>query len=303
MYNQQAALSQPSEKISFSADCRLCPARLSCAARTVPRGTPSARWDRERRTASPYDREWITTELKEFAQRAETGEQLADLQEELLARLWPWAKRTADRLASGLPAEADRDAVRSEVMWELYQSILRIDWTRYEVWPALLRARIRGAFTAAARAEDPLTRGQRRARRQFLALEEATVQGLGRMLTPGEKAGLASRVSPKNGELLVLLGFQRPASIDDVELSLPDPAQDPEGEAIRRCSVAAFRSWLENDLPPDLARYLSESLRRDTGSLPAGVRRRLTPYLPALRLRLADPVERMPCPERNRHAA
>ncbi|MEU0396489.1 hypothetical protein ABZ208_27590 [Streptomyces sp. NPDC006208] len=252
---------------------------------------------------SPYDRGWITTELKQFAPRAEAGEEIQKLREELLEHLWPWARRTADRLAAGIPAEADRDAVRSEVMWELYQAFLRIDWTRYEVWPALLKARIRGAFTAVARAEDPLSRGQRRARRKFLALEESTVQGLGRMLTPGERAGLASRVGPKNGEFYVLHGFQRPASIEDVEPSLADPAQDPEGETIRRSSVAAFRSWLENDLPPELAAYLAELLLRDAGSLPAGMRRRLNPYLPALRLRLADPVERAPLPQRNRNAA
>ncbi|WP_307129412.1 hypothetical protein [Streptomyces aurantiacus] len=251
---------------------------------------------------SPYDREWITTELKQFALRAEAGE---ELREELLEHLWPWGRRTADRLAAGLPAEADRDAVRSEVMWELYQAILRIDWSRYEVWPALLKARIRGAFTAVARAEDPLSRGQRRARRTFLALEESTVQGLGRTLTADERARLASRVGPRNGELFVLHGFQRPASIEDVEPSLADPGQDPEGETIRRSCVTAFRSWLENDLPPELAAYLAELLRRDAGSLPAGMRSRLKPYLPALRLRLADPVESdpVPLPERNRNAA
>lgn len=238
-----------------------------------------------RRHPSPYDVEWVQEVLAELALRAVGGEPEDRLHTELLEALWPWAARVAVRLARSLPPAADRDALLSEVFWELYQSVLRIDWTRFEVWPALLRARLRGAVSTVARSEDCLTRGQRQARKAFLQTHEEQVQHLGRDLTPLESRDLAAKFCPRGGLTAVLYGTSR-LSLDTVPAERPDEGGGPEQIALWNEAAGAVGAWIDHDLPSDLARVVRRWYDDPATRLSPGVRSRLMPFVPALMRRL-----------------
>ena len=241
---------------------------------------------------SALDPHWVETALRDLAQRALDGEDRQVLEQELLTALWPWITRTADRLTAALPPSADRDGVRSEIFWECFQSVRRIDWTRYRVWPAYLRTRVRGALSAAARHEDVMTRGQRHAHKLFAAALEAETQRLGRTLTPREQHTLAERSSPRNGLDSVLYGARRPTSLDEIAFDAPDPADGPEEILLRRGTIQALSSWISEDLPPRLAGPLLQWLDHPAPTLTARLRGNLEPYLPSLRDRLGLPAAR-----------
>ncbi|WP_433891241.1 hypothetical protein [Streptomyces sp. CA-111067] len=220
--------------------------------------------------------------------------------DQLLEALWPWALRTAAHQAARLPPGADRDAVHGEILWEVFQAVRRIDWQRYDVWPALLKARLRAAWSAAARAEDPLTRGERQARTAYLARVEAETQRLGRMLTSAERYAIARRLRPSGGTATVVLG-RRLLSSAGGPGGLGDPAaivqaatattpdDDPADLLQRDWLRCAVRRWVAHDLPPDLRSEVSALLERDEADrIGHALLRRLAPYATALHRRIDD---------------
>ncbi|MFG3283233.1 hypothetical protein [Streptomyces sp. NPDC048111] len=239
----------------------------------------------ESTSVNPYDRKWIDGALAPLAARALSGEPEAILKQELVHLLWPWITRTANRMAAHLPARADRDAVRSEAVWEFYQSVERIDWRRFHEWPALLKARLRGAFTSVARHEDTLTRGQRRAREQFLAAEEQLTQKLSRTLSARETYDLAAALAPRGGVMNVLRGAQSMSPLEAVAEPVDDqvPVDD---SCIAMIESGAVRIWIVDDLPPDLHRSVLSWLDTNAGDLPPRLRHRLGAHLPSLVARL-----------------
>lgn len=252
-----------------------------------------------REPVNPFAAGWTDTGLRPLAERAHTGEPSAELSDELLAQLWPWALRTAERMARRLPIGADRDALRGEVLLEVFQATRRIDWDRYRSWPALLRGRLHNAWSAVARAEDPLSRGQRAARRAFLAAEEELAHRLGRTPTPAERLRLAAGLSPHSQAVPALFGAPMvirgsDALVEAATLIDDDPAAQVERRAIRQ----AVHAWIDRDLPPRLAAEVRTMLARDAGDrMSRELLRRLKPFLAPLWQRLAREDEGHPSPD------
>ncbi|MEU6483300.1 hypothetical protein [Streptomyces sp. NPDC046887] len=240
--------------------------------------------------ADPFRRSWVDTELRALAEEANARGEGArrELTDRLLETLWPWALRTAQAQAARVPAGADREAVRGEVLWEVFQAVRRIDWRRYEVWPALLKARLRNAWTGAARAEDPLTRGERRARTAYLRYAEAETQRLRRTLTATERAEIVRRFLPRGGTSPVLLGRGLLAAGPAPDTrAVREADQDPAVLLQRRWLGQAVRDWVAHDLPPGLAREVAALLDRDEGDrLTRSLLHRIRPYAAALHSRL-----------------
>jgi hypothetical protein len=226
-----------------------------------------------------------------------TAHAARSVNDQLLEALWPWALRTAGAQAARLPPGADRDAVHGEILWEVFQAVRRIDWQRYDVWPALLKARLRAAWSAAARAEDPLTRGERQARTAYLARVEAETQRLGRMLTSAERYAIARRLRPSGGTAPVVLGRRLLSSTGGpgdpgtiVQAATAAPADDDPAALLQRAWLRrAVRSWVAHDLPADLRGEVSALLERDEADhIGHALLRRLAPYATALHRRIDD---------------
>ncbi|QMU78390.1 hypothetical protein GXW83_24455 [Streptacidiphilus sp. PB12-B1b] len=243
-------------------------------------------------SANPFDPCWIAEQLAPMAARAAAGEPSSLLSDQLFESIWPWALRTAERWARLVPPGADRDAVKSDVLWEVFQATRRIEWPRYQVWPALLKARMRGGFTAAGRTDDPLTRGQRRARNQYLKCTETRTHLLGRQLTSSELLSLAEALGARESVIPVMTGRSIVTSLQGdavLQASLADPSDTPETTAIRSVTCQGVRSWIEQDLPRPLAHQLTTMLHGPSEKirLNARERGRLRAYLPALLKRVA----------------
>jgi hypothetical protein len=251
-----------------------------------------------RRDADPFDRAWVDTELRTLAERtrrpgpdggATAPAQPSDPADQLFEALWPWAQRTARAQAARLPPGADRDAVYGETLWEVFQAVRRIDWQRYDVWPALLKARLHAAWSAAARAEDPLTRGERQARTAYLAGVDAETQRLGRSLTAAERYAIARRLRPGGGTAPVVQGRRLcPAAAATDPDRTPANADDDPAVLLQRTYLRrAVRVWIARDLPADLGREVSALLAQDAADrLSPALRRRLRAYVPALHRRI-----------------
>lgn len=247
------------------------------------------------RRADPFSKAWVDTALRALAEHAgqrgagrdSTGQESTD---RLFEILWPWALRTARAQAARLPLGADQDAVCGETLWEVFQAVRRIDWQRYDVWPALLKARLRNAWSSTARADDLLTRGERRARTAYLTQVEAEIQRLGRSLTVAERADIARWLRPHGGTSSILLG----RSLLSLTVA-PDPgavgevADDPAVLLQRRWLCEAVRAWITHDLPPELAHEVSILLEKDEGDrMSSGLLRRIRPYSAALQQRTGE---------------
>ena len=236
--------------------------------------------------AKPIEPAWIDGKLRGLAERAQAGEADGPLKDELLAEIWPWITRTTEALVRTLPAGSDRAAVRSEVIWESYQAVRRIEWGRYRTWPALLKARVRGGYSCAARAEDVLTRGQRRARSAYLTEVEKLTQQLARTLTPAESRKLAQSVSPYRRIAPVMLGRSMMVSLEEAGIDQESRDEDPGAIVERTWMAQTVREWVDADLPAELAQRVREVLHADH-EIPVRLRAALTPFTSLLRLRLA----------------
>lgn len=242
-----------------------------------------------RPAASPFDRDWVELRLAGYARRARCGEDAERLRGDVLDEIWPWVLRTADRMAAGLPAGSDRDGLRSEVALEVFKAVQRLDWNRYAVWPSLVKAHLRGAYSTAARADDVLTRGQRKARRDYLAGVEEFTHRRGRLPSPAERLALARALAPYGEERPVMLGRAllvnaQPADLGPIAApAAPGPAA-PEAIVLRAWTQGCVRRWIAEDLPPTLAREAWTALGHECFS--AGLCRRLAPYAAPLLARL-----------------
>lgn len=235
--------------------------------------------------ANPFDQEWVAAHLAKMAQRAKDGEDLHILETELIRTLWPWVNKYATFVTRKVPPDCDKNAIRSEIIWEFFQAVRRIEWGRYNVWPALLKARVRGALTATYRADDTLTRGQRRARNEFLQEENILSQKYRRSLNFGEKLSLAKRLAPRGGLEGVLYGPSFVVSIELAE-STASLESNPEMKAIANMEASAVREWLRTDVPADVSRQVEAWLNSGSTGIPSSLRAQLARHVHALRVRL-----------------
>ncbi|MEY2401326.1 MAG: hypothetical protein QOJ08_1437 [Ilumatobacteraceae bacterium] len=251
---------------------------------------------------TPRHPDFVEEVLRPLALRRDNGLPDADVSLELYNLVHPWALAFAAAQSSGLPAHADRNEVLSQVLRLTWEACLRIDWARYDAWPAYLESKISRARIEAARCDDWLSRRERVRRRRFqgeLARREQLVQ---RSLTDCERRAVASAVSPTSTRVdwvKSLLDSRHPSTVaqvpdihgstDDV-ITVEDQVERRELGGIR---VRCLTNWLtivaaENQgLATDLSQWsqLSESADRD---LPARLAHRLEPYTPLLLAMLGD---------------
>ncbi|MEV6007684.1 hypothetical protein AB0M29_12825 [Streptomyces sp. NPDC051976] len=237
-----------------------------------------------RPAASPFDRDWVDLRLAGYARRARGGADPERLRSDLLDEIWPWIVRTADRMAAGLPPGSDRDGLRSEVAWEVFKAVQLLDWNRYAVWPALVKAHLRGAYSTAARADDVLTRGQRRARRGYLAGVEDFTHRNGRLPSYAERLALARALAPYGEVRPVMMGRALLVNAQPADLGPIAAAGAPEAIVLRAWTQSCVRRWIAEDLPPALSREAETALGHECFS--AGLCRRLSPFAAPLLARL-----------------
>ncbi|MFJ7905348.1 hypothetical protein ACIQ6V_33620 [Streptomyces sp. NPDC096198] len=239
---------------------------------------------------NPYSKQWILNNLTKMANRYYSGEGRWELENELLEELWPWLTKTAEQLASMAPPRADRESIKGEILFEAYAAIRRIDWSRYDCWPSLLKSHIRGAFTSVARSEDPLTRGQRAARKKFLAAEQEFIQREQRSLTWRERRDLARSFAPQGGLSATLYGgayIKVDADWEGIAEGRADEEPMPEIQATAREERRVIMEWLMNDVPSTLRNYLIEWMGAGGVTIPVNKRKQVLPYLEKLEMRLA----------------
>ncbi len=146
----------------------------------------------------PFNHQWVTGDLAAMAARVEAGEPAATLRQQLFETLWPWATQMADREVRRLPARADGDETRSQLLGAVWQATQRIDWSNYGGWPSLLRRRLLGARMDAARTDDPLSRRHRQAFTRCLTAIAAEEQARGRRLAATERDAVAATIFPSS---------------------------------------------------------------------------------------------------------
>ena len=241
---------------------------------------------------SPRHPEFASTVLRPLAARRRAGADERLLAEELFDAVHPWACSQARAQSAGLPSHADRGEVVSQVMRLSWEACLRIDWTRYESWPALLERKVNHARAEAARAEDWLSRRERVYRRHFQREVARREQEHRRPLSEGEREDVARSVAPHSNRVdwaKALLAARHPSTVGEV----PDAADDVdldevvEERVVGEIRAMRLRQWLhvlaEHDrrLADDLCRW---SVTADSTDriLPARLARRVEPYAPLL---------------------
>lgn len=252
---------------------------------------------------SPRHPGFTTIVLEPLAGRHFEGEPDHDLSIELFDAVYPWAVSVAAAQSCGLPPNADRNEIASQVLRLTWESCLRIDWTRYGKWPVFLETKVGRARIEAARCDDWLSRRERVRRRRFqgeLARREQFEQ---RSLTGVERRAAAEAIAPSSTRVdwpAVLLESRYPSTDADVpELALtaagsPISVEDEvEGTELGGVRHRCLTEWLgivddrNHDLAADLSRWShgNESPDRD---LPARLAHRLEPYTPLLLAMLGD---------------
>ncbi|MGD9701847.1 MAG: hypothetical protein AB7Q42_18615 [Acidimicrobiia bacterium] len=249
---------------------------------------------------SPRHPDFAATVLRPLAARFFAGEAQRDLAVELYETVHLWASGQARAQCAGLPAHADRGEVVSQVLRLAWESCLRIDWTRYESWPALLERKVAHARIEAARSEDWLSRRERVYRRRFqreIALRE---QQCRRPLTAAEREDAAVAVAPSSSRVdwaKALLAARHPSTVGDVPETIDGIDLDEEVELRVLSEIRARRlhEWLavlaEHDqrLADDLRQWGAggESPER---TLPSRLARRVEPYAALLLGMLSEAV-------------
>ena len=147
---------------------------------------------------SPRHPDFTTIVLEPLAERYFEGEPGHELSIDLFETVHPWAVSVAAAQSRGLPANADRNEIVSQVLRLTWESCLRIDWTRYAKWPVFLETKVGRARIEAARCDDWLSRRERVRRRRFqgeLARREQLEQ---RSLTGIERHAAAEAMAPSS---------------------------------------------------------------------------------------------------------
>jgi hypothetical protein len=252
---------------------------------------------------SPRHPDFTSHVLAPLAQRHFAGEQAHALSIELFARVHPWATSFAASQSRGLPGHADRSEVVSQVLRLTWEACLRIDWARYDTWPAFLDSKVSHARTEAARCDDWVSRRERGRRRRYQAEIARLEQQEQRTLTGNERIDVAGMVAPNSRRTdwtQSLLQARHPSTVADV----PDPVRATSDDSITtedlveeselgHIRTRCLRRWLaivaaENErLADDLSRWadLDDSPQ---GDLPSRLAHRVEPYTRLLLAMLGD---------------
>ena len=259
--------------------------------------------DARSRPTSPRHPDFTPLVLAPLAQRHFAGEHPQALSVELFASVHPWATSFAASQSRGLPGHADRSEVLSQVLRLTWEACLRIDWDRYDTWPAFLDSKVGHARAEAARCDDWLSRRERARRRRFQAEIARLEQHEQRTLSSNERNDVAGMVAPSSCRTdwtKSLLQARHPSTVADV----PDPLQATsddsitteelvEGTELGRIRTRCLRRWLaivasDNErLAADLSRWadLDDSSQ---GDLPSRLAHRVEPYTGLLLAMLGD---------------
>jgi len=253
---------------------------------------------RGRRAMSPRHPEFAATVLRPLAARYFGGGPQRALAVELYEFIHHWASGQARSQCAGLPAHADRGEVVSQVLRLAWEACLRIDWTRYETWPALLERKVAHGRIEAARSEDWLSRRERVYRRRFqreIALRE---QQSCRPLTEAERADAAAAVAPESNRVdwaKALLAARHPSTVGEVPETIDgvDLDEEVEGRVLGELRARRLGEWLavldaqDHRLADDL-RAWSAAAESPERALPNRLARRVEPYAALLLGMLAE---------------
>jgi hypothetical protein len=245
-------------------------------------------------TQSPRHPDFVSVVLEPLARRRMAGEDDAKLSNDLYHSLHTWAVAFAGAQCARLPAHADRNEVLSQVLRLTWDACSRIDWDRYEAWPAFLESKVSRARIEAARSDDWLSRRERVRRRHFQGEVARREQIEHRALTPGERQTLARTVvsdSTRVDWAKAVLESRHPSTVAEVPdiveaTTVEDEVEDNE---LRRIRAGCLTQWLaivktrNEALAGDLSKWLAVNDFGDR-DLPA----RLEPYTPLLLSMLGD---------------
>ncbi len=252
---------------------------------------------------SPRHPSFTTFVLEPLAERHFDGEPGRDLSTELFHTVHPWAESVAAAQSCGLHANADRNEIVSQVLRLTWESCLRIDWTRYAMWPVFLETKVGRARIEAARSDDWLSRRERVRRRRFqgeLACREQLEQ---RTLTGVERRAVAQAIAPSTSRVdwtAALMESRYPSTDADVAepalaaagspITVEDEVEGTELGSIRRRCLSEWLGIVDasnHELAADLCKWShrNESPGRD---LPVRLAHRLEPYTPLLLAMLGD---------------
>lgn len=267
---------------------------------TRPISMAAHRQRRARLVVSPRHPDFAATVLRPLAARFFAGETQRDLAAELYEIVHFWASGQARAQCAGLPPHADRGEVVSQVLRLAWESCLRIDWSRYESWPALLERKVAHGRIEAARAEDWLSRRERVYRRRFQGETARREQELRRPLNPTEREATALAVAPSSSRVdwaKALLAARHPSTVGDVPDTIDglDLDEQVEIRVLGEIRARKLGEWLdvlsEHDqrLVDDLREWSAagESSER---ALPSRLARRVEPYAPLLLGMLSEAV-------------
>jgi hypothetical protein len=266
-------------------------------------GFPDRRQRRPGVPPTPRHPDFTEEVLVPIARRHQNGLSDRDASLELYNMVHPWALAFAGSQSSNLPSHADHNEVLSQVLRLTWESCLRIDWARYEAWPAYLESKISRARIEAARSDDWLSRRERVRRRRFQGEVARREQVEQRTLTASERRDLAGVVAPSSARVdwtKTVLDSRHPSTVAQVPDTIHGSNDDAvtvedqvEGRQLGDIRGRALSDWLsiiaaENQgLAEDLSRWsaLSESADRE---LPARLAHRLEPYTSLLLAMLGD---------------
>lgn len=249
-------------------------------------------------TQSPRHPDFASVVLEPLARRQIAGEDGVKLSKDLYHSLHTWAVALARAQSTRLPPHADRNEVLSQVLRLTWDACIRIDWDRYEAWPAFLESKVSRARIEAARSDDWLSRRERVRRRHFQGEVARREQVEHRSLTPAERQTVARAVAPDSTRVdwaKAVLESRHPSTVAEVPdvveaTTVEDEVEDKELQRIR---VRCLTEWLaivknrNEALAADLSKWLAVN---DVGNreLPARLAHRLQPYTPLLLSMLGD---------------
>ena len=236
--------------------------------------------------------------LQPLVERRRAGERGEQLSIELYNTLHTWAVAFAGSQCARLPAHADRNEVLSQVLRLTWDACTRIDWDRYEAWPAFLESKVSRARIEAARCDDWLSRRERVRRRHFQCEVARREQLEQRSLTADERQSVACVVAPDStrvGWAKAVLESRHPSTVAEVPdvVDATTVEDEVEGQELRRIRVGCLTEWLgivkarNEALAADLGKWLAVNDLGDR-DLPARLAHRLEPYTPLLLAMLGD---------------
>jgi hypothetical protein len=268
------------------------------AREVMPRGIERRRMPASQ---SPRHPDFPAVVLAPLAERRAAGEPADELSLALYKGLHTWAVAFAGAQCARLPGHADRNEVLSQVLRLTWDACRRIDWDRYEAWPAFLESKVSRARIEAARSDDWLSRRERVRRRHFQDEVARLEQVEQRTLTSGERQAVARAVAPDStrvGWAKAVLESRHPSTVADVpevtDVVFGTTVEDEvEEQELGRIRASCLAKWLaivkerNEPLAADVSQWLSVNDFGDR-DLPARLAHRLEPYTPLLLAMLGE---------------